>query len=96
MNDVVDPEVIGHNVVAAVLSERGKTHGDYSDHAALTQNLKDMFETYAPSFSRMSAIEKEAVAMILHKLGRVGAGDPHFKDHWVDIAGYAQLVADRL
>jgi hypothetical protein len=34
--------------------------------------------------------------MICHKLGRIGAGDPHYSDSWLDIAGYAKLVADRL
>ena len=29
--------------------------------------------------------------MILHKIGRILAGDPNHKDHWVDIAGYANL-----
>ena len=38
---------------------------------------------------------KEALDMIAHKIGRICAGNPNFKDHWADIAGYAQLVADR-
>ena len=29
-------------------------------------------------------------------LGRILAGDPNFHDHWLDISGYAKLVADRL
>jgi hypothetical protein len=38
----------------------------------------------------------ESLDMILHKIGRIVAGDAAFKDHWVDIAGYATLVADRV
>lgn len=33
--------------------------------------------------------------MIAHKVGRILAGNPHFEDHWADIAGYARLSADR-
>jgi hypothetical protein len=34
--------------------------------------------------------------MIAHKLGRIVNGDPNYVDSWVDIAGYATLVAKRL
>jgi hypothetical protein len=34
--------------------------------------------------------------MIAHKIGRILNGDPNYADSWIDIAGYAQLVADRL
>jgi hypothetical protein len=34
--------------------------------------------------------------MIMHKIGRIVNGDPDYADSWVDIAGYAKLVADRL
>jgi hypothetical protein len=34
--------------------------------------------------------------MIAHKIGRIVNGDPRYADSWVDIAGYAKLVADRL
>lgn len=79
----------------AVLVERGRNHGEFRDHAATTQALKDTLRN-SLRWPEMSAIEREAAEMIVHKLGRVCAGDPHFKDHWIDIAGYAQLVADRL
>jgi hypothetical protein len=34
--------------------------------------------------------------MICHKIGRAINGDPDYDDTWVDMAGYPQLVADRL
>ena len=39
---------------------------------------------------------REALFMIAHKIGRIVNGDPWYADSWVDIAGYAKLVADRL
>jgi hypothetical protein len=39
---------------------------------------------------------QESLDMITHQIGRIIAGDPGFADHWRDIAGYAQLVANRL
>jgi len=40
--------------------------------------------------------QQEALDMICHKIGRILNGDPDYADNWHDIAGYAQLVADRL
>jgi hypothetical protein len=30
--------------------------------------------------------------MIAHKIARILSGDPNHRDHWEDIAGYAELV----
>jgi hypothetical protein len=38
----------------------------------------------------------EALEMIAHKIGRIVNGDPDYADSWIDIAGYAKLVADEL
>ncbi|WP_257617167.1 hypothetical protein [Campylobacter pinnipediorum] len=34
--------------------------------------------------------------MIAHKIARILAGNPNYKDHWDDIAGYATLVSKEL
>jgi len=39
-------------------------------------------------------IISESIDMILHKLGRIVAGDATHRDHFADIAGYAQLVVN--
>lgn len=77
----------------ALLAERGKTHGDYSDHALITQRIKRiLLDQYKPIHT---TIHRESLEMIAHKIGRILAGDPDFRDHWDDIAGYAKLAADR-
>ena len=45
---------------------------------------------------QMDADQNEALQMICHKIARIVNGDPDYADSWVDIAGYAKLVADRL
>ena len=81
--------------IHAVLKERGKTHGDYTDHARVTQNLKAIMET-APNWRNLTVEQRETLAMIAHKVGRILVGNPDHADHWVDIVGYTQLVIDRL
>lgn len=77
-----------------LLAERAKTHGDYSVHAEITQRLKDYLHA-RDKWQKLDPPQREAIDMILHKIGRIFAGNPNFKDHWDDIAGYAKLVADR-
>ena len=81
--------------IAAVLNERGKRYGDFMGHAEITQALKHEIRK-GVSFTSMEDDMVEALDMIAHKIGRIVNGDPRYADSWVDIAGYAKLVADRL
>jgi hypothetical protein len=40
--------------------------------------------------------QRESLEMIAHKISRIVNGDANYMDSWVDIAGYAQLVIDKL
>lgn len=81
--------------IDALLAERGNTHGDYAEHAAITQALKDVMRS-TPGWNRLNDIMKETLEMHAHKTGRILAGNPEHVDHWDDIAGYARLVSTRL
>lgn len=78
----------------ALINERGKTHGDYVEHATISQRIKRAFGD-GHHISKLNDMQVESLEMIAHKIGRILAGDPDFRDHWDDIAGYAKLVADR-
>jgi hypothetical protein len=77
-----------------LLSARGQTHGDFTNHARITQRLKGVMQD--EGLFDLSDIMTEALDMIAHKIGRILAGKPDLADHWDDIAGYAKLVADRV
>lgn len=81
--------------ITATLTERGTRYGKFKDHAEVTQQLKRIIFGFNPAL-RLEADQKEALEMIAHKLGRIINGDPDYADSWVDIAGYAKLVSDRL
>ena len=81
--------------VDAVLAERGNRYGTFVGHAAVTQALKAVMFNSRPNLE-LAADQREALEMIAHKIGRIINGDPNYADSWVDIAGYAKLVADRL
>lgn len=80
-----------------VLEARQKTHGDFSDHSRITQGLKnvvamELYKRDERGQPQLAPEQREAIDMILHKIGRVIAGNPNEPDHWVDIAGYAQIA----
>ena len=77
---------------AALLDERGKTHGSFETHARIAQSLKNVMRV-EPGYAKLNAEQMEAVEMIAHKIGRIIAGNPSFNDHWDDIAGYAKLCS---
>jgi hypothetical protein len=81
--------------VDEVLVERGKRYGLFKDHAEVTQQLKSVIFGFNQTV-KLEADQREALEMIAHKIGRIINGDPNYADSWVDIAGYAKLVADRL
>lgn len=80
------------NNVDEILAERQKVHGEFSTHAHMAQNLKQVL-WHAPNAPRLTAVQREGLEMILHKVARILNGNPNHKDHWDDIAGYATLVA---
>lgn len=92
---VTEPRAPSAARLKAVLAERKDTHGEFTVQASITQALKDVMRS-CKGWDRLSVIQREALEMNAHKIARILAGNPHFKDHWTDIAGYAQLVADRL
>jgi hypothetical protein len=85
------------NDIQTTLDERGSRYGDFMGHAEITCELKGIIAQYA--ITREKKLEPdqiEALDMICHKIGRILNGDPDYADSWHDIAGYAQLVANRL
>lgn len=85
-----------NNLITTLLTDRNLTHGDYTETAYITQHLKLVMQTECGAkWLALSPTQRESLEMMAHKIGRILAGDPGFRDHWVDIAGYATLVADR-
>jgi hypothetical protein len=83
--------------VAETLKARGDKYGTFVGHAAITQTLKRAIYEHAKAHDKTFTDDQvEALDMICHKIGRIVNGDPNYADSWIDIAGYAKLVADRL
>ena len=83
------------NNIDATLAERGQRYGEFDAHADITQNIKAAMAS-GQNWLSLENDMKEALEMVAHKISRILAGDPRYDDSWVDIAGYATRVADRL
>lgn len=79
------------------LKERGARYGTFLDHAQVTIDLKGVIGDHLLKRDKqLSPDQYEALHMICHKIGRIINGDADYADSWIDIAGYAQLIASRL
>lgn len=83
--------------IETILAERGRRYGAFAGHADIAVALKNVIQSAQVNRDKwLSNDQREALDMICHKIGRILNGDPDYADSWVDIAGYAKLVADRL
>jgi transposase len=88
------PEV---NQVDKTLDARAVDYGKFIEGAEVMQMLKRVVQNALSNRDKVLAHDQaESMDMIIHKIGRIINGNPDVVDHWLDIAGYAQLVADRL
>ena len=91
------PDAPGVHTVDKTLNERAEIYGTFIHEASLIQSIKRELAAHAAKHNKAFTDDQwEALEMIAHKVGRIVNGDPNIVDHWLDIAGYATLVADRL
>lgn len=81
--------------LGSVLQQRGSRYGEFINNANVSQDLKHIMEQ-STNWNSMDNDMREALHMIAHKISRILEGDCSYDDSWVDIAGYATLVVDRL
>lgn len=83
--------------VENILDERGSRYGEFKDHASISQSLKLLINLEITKRAKiLQNDQQEALEMICHKIARIINGDPNYADSWIDIAGYATLIANRL
>ena len=76
-----------------ILVERGKVYGPFDTLALLSQSLKDSMSDH-PAYGDLSYAQTEALELIAHKIARIINGNNRHVDSWIDIAGYATLIAE--
>ena len=91
------PTPTAEDSISGVLAERGTRYGAFIGHSEICQDLKATIKLHLDNRAKvLHWDQQEALDMICHKIARIINGDADYADSWVDIAGYAKLVADRL
>ena len=71
---------------------RDHQHGGVQAVGETGQRIKNTMRS-TTNWTLLSYGGREALDMIAHKIGRVLSGsDPHDRQHWEDIAGYAHAA----
>ena len=97
MLNEIAPPVEDADTVDETLDARALDYGKFIEGAEVMQMLKRVVQNALSNRDKVLAHDQaESMDMIIHKIGRIVNGNPDMVDHWLDIAGYAKLVADRL
>lgn len=83
--------------VNETLEERNSTHGDFTQQAECSQEIKKVVYFWARKNStELTQSQRESLEMIAVKISRILNGSPNHADSWHDIAGYATLIVKEL
>lgn len=83
--------------VSDILDERGARYGNYLKQTEISNALLEVIDSALKARGKVLATDQaDALSMIAVKVARIINGDPNHADNWIDVAGYATLVADRL
>jgi hypothetical protein len=83
------------DTIEDTLKDRGAKYGDFTDHARISQDLKQVMMA-TPGWQRLTSDKREALEMVQHKIARILNGNPEYADNWHDICGYSKLAEDRV
>jgi hypothetical protein len=77
------------------IAQRRGRYGPLIESGEVAMKLEDYLRSL-PGWQNLAYDQREALAMVMHKISRIMCGDPDYDDSWIDIAGYAQNVVNRL
>lgn len=77
------------------IAQRRGRYGPLIESGEVAMKLEDYLRSL-PGWARLAYDQREALAMVMHKISRIMCGDPDYDDSWIDVAGYVQNVVNRL
>ena len=96
-NGADDLRAMAQDSMDALLAKREDQYGSFMFGANIAIRLKGvMHNAIAQKDLHLAPDQMLALDMIAVKISRILSGNPSHKDSWVDIAGYAKLISDRL
>jgi len=93
--EIALPKAKTDDEVAATIAARESPYGNYAEQCEIVDGMMDLLLD-SSNWRGMQPDQREALHMIVVKVSRIANGDANYRDSWVDIGGYAMLVANRL
>jgi hypothetical protein len=94
--DVAIPPLPKVDEVSCILEDREKRYSNFAHNAQVLQALKGTLHDQV-TWKGLPFDSQLAIEMIILKIVRiVNGGMPDYIDNWLDIAGYATLVKNRI
>lgn len=91
------PEPVAEEQIEKILDTRAEQYGTFIRSADIAIKLKQVIHNaMVREDTQLFPDQLQALDMIATKIGRILTGNPSHIDSWIDIAGYAKLVVDRL
>lgn len=87
--------VLPLNKTKDLLTERGSTHGAFSENARLSQAFENVGRT-GKNWDKLTDVQKEGLKLDWHKTARFLSGDVKFLDAIRDRIGYLQLILNEM
>ena len=81
--------------VEETIKQREELYGNFGEAAVTMQELKKSARRHS-RWRLLPVDQREAIDMILHKIGRHINGDHQYPDNFHDIGGYAKLAEDEI
>lgn len=80
--------------MSELVDRRSETHGEPSMTLRMANNLRKTVS--GVEVAAMDPVLSMCLIMIFVKIARIVCGSPDFRDHWDDIAGYAEIASKRV
>lgn len=77
--------------VDEIVKSRGDVYGSFTDICSIAESLMTSLRS-GESWHMLRPDQKQALAMMTHKMARIVCGNTQYRDNWADIEGYAKLV----
>jgi hypothetical protein len=83
------------NDLTVTFKQRSGTHGRFNENANIAMQTRKLWHSTG-NWQALAPAQQLALEEIALKVARIlsTGADPHFKEHWFDIGGYAKLGED--
>ena len=83
------------NDLTITFKQRSGTHGTFTENGRIAMQMRELFRSTG-NWQALNPAQQLALDEMALKLARIlsTGADPHFKEHFHDLQGYAKLAED--